>query len=185
MHACMHASCLASPALTSLALPATTSTTRHSRSTHATNQRATPQHIAHPTVVQRPATPATTTMPVDVVLGAGGNTGLAAVHRLLAVHGGAAGTTVRAVVRDPAKYADKLPSQPGLEVVAGDVCDEASLRTVLAGARGVVFAASGKGFWTPAEVDFEVRKKGERRLQVGALALRPGRGAACWRRRER
>lgn len=61
------------------------------------------------------------------------------------------------MVRDPAKYEGKFPSDPRLEVVAGDVTDRASLHAALRGARGVIFAASGTGYWTAKDVDYQVR----------------------------
>jgi uncharacterized protein YbjT (DUF2867 family) len=48
-------------------------------------------------------------MPVNVVFGAGGPTGLECVKRLLAVTTG----PVRAVVRDPATHGDKLRQAAG------------------------------------------------------------------------
>lgn len=93
-------------------------------------------------------------MPVNVVLGAGGGTGLECVKRLLQV-----GTEpVRAVVRDPSKYADVFPQDQRLEVVPGDVTDSNSVSKCLADAKGVVFAASGKGFWTASAVDDQVSR---------------------------
>lgn len=85
-----------------------------------------------------------------VVLGAGGRTGAECVAALEA-----ASKDVRAVVRTPSKYADSLGSRKGVELVAGDVSDPQSLRAALAGASGVIFAASGSGFWSAKGVDFE------------------------------
>lgn len=90
-------------------------------------------------------------MSVNVVLGAGGPTGAECVKRLLS----ATTAPVRAVVRDPSKYAAAFPQDPRLEVVAGDVTDEASLKKALEGAKGVIFAASGRGYWSAKEVDYE------------------------------
>lgn len=86
---------------------------------------------------------------VYVVLGAGGATGQECVKRLLAV----TTSQVRAVVRDPQKYEGQMPADARLQVVAGDVTDKASLTAALTGALGVVFAASGKGYWTADPVD--------------------------------
>jgi uncharacterized protein YbjT (DUF2867 family) len=79
------------------------------------------------------------------VLGAAGGTGREVVAALVAQ-----GDTARAVVRDPAKHAAAFAAPaftagPGLvEVVAGDVTDEASLAAALAGCDGgAVFAAQG------------------------------------------
>ncbi len=90
--------------------------------------------------------------PVNVVVGAGGATGFEAVQFLLKEPG-----TVRAVVRNPDKYKDKFPKSSSLEVVKADVTDAASLESVLKGASGVIFAASGSGYFSAKEVDCEVR----------------------------
>lgn len=87
----------------------------------------------------------------NIVIGAGGPTGHECVLRLLA----ATSTPVRAVVRDPSKYADKFPKDSKLEVVAGDVTNAASLEAALKGAKGVIFAASGKGYFSAPSVDFQ------------------------------
>jgi uncharacterized protein YbjT (DUF2867 family) len=93
-------------------------------------------------------------MPCNVVFGAGGPTGLECVKRLLEV----TNLPVRAVVRKPDAHADKLKAAAGnkatrLEVVAGDVTDPASLPPTLTDASGVIFAASGKGYWSAKSVD--------------------------------
>ncbi|PRW59141.1 nad-dependent epimerase dehydratase isoform B [Chlorella sorokiniana] len=85
-----------------------------------------------------------------VVLGAGGRTGAACVSRLEEL-----GKEVRAVVRDPAKYASTLGGKKGVELVAGDVADVQSLRGTLQGASGVIFAASGTGYWSAKGVDYQ------------------------------
>ena len=95
-------------------------------------------------------------MSVNVVIGAGGGTGLECVKRLLA----ATQEPVRAVVRDPARYADTIPKDERLEVVAGDVTSKESLQHCLAGAKGVIFAASGSGYRSAAEVDHKVGCRG-------------------------
>lgn len=59
-------------------------------------------------------------------------------------------------MRNPAKYADEFPPSERLEVVAGDVTDKSSLAAALAGAKGVIFAASGTGYWSAKAVDYEV-----------------------------
>lgn len=43
-----------------------------------------------------------------------------------------------------------------LEVVKGDVTDPSTLPAALTDAAGVIFAASGKGFWSAKPVDNEV-----------------------------
>ena len=90
---------------------------------------------------------------VNVVLGAGGPTGLECVKRLLS----ATSEPVRAVVRDPAKYQGTLPEDPKLEVVAGDVTNKESLIKCLEGAKGIIFAAAGKTYRSPKDVDHKVR----------------------------
>jgi uncharacterized protein YbjT (DUF2867 family) len=106
----------------------------------------------------------------NVVLGAGGPTGLECVKRLLA----ATSDPVRAVVRDPAKYADKFPTDKRLEVVKGDVTDPDSLKAAFQSAKGVIFAASGQGFWTAKPVDNDVRHQQRQqlmqKLSIAALA---------------
>jgi uncharacterized protein YbjT (DUF2867 family) len=53
--------------------------------------------------------------------------------------------SVRAVVRDPAKYASAFPE--GVTVVAGDVTVPASLGDAVRGARNVVFAAAASTYF--------------------------------------
>ncbi|KAG2500712.1 hypothetical protein HYH03_001477 [Edaphochlamys debaryana] len=89
--------------------------------------------------------------PANVVFGAAGATGLEVVKRLLEKES----LPTRAVCRDPAKLAGVLEPSPKLQVVKGDVTDPASLKEALKGARGVVFAASGRGYWSASEVDFQ------------------------------
>lgn len=90
----------------------------------------------------------------NVVIGAGGPTGLECVKRLLQ----ATDQPVRAVVRDVAKYAGKFPEDSGgrLQVVQGDVEKPESLGPALENADGVIFAASGRGYWSAAPVDRDV-----------------------------
>lgn len=54
-------------------------------------------------------------------------------------------------------FAGAASSSGQLEVVKGDVTDAASLRSALVGCKGVIFAASGKGYWSAKEVDCQVR----------------------------
>lgn len=63
-------------------------------------------------------------------------------------------------VRDPTKYADAFPSNPRLEVTQGDVTDIAACKRACSGAGGVIYAASGKGYWSPHAVDYEGVKVG-------------------------
>jgi uncharacterized protein YbjT (DUF2867 family) len=101
----------------------------------------------------------------NVVLGAGGPTGLEVVKRLLQV----TSDPVRAVVRNPDKHRDKFPDSDQLSVVAGDVSSVESLKGALRDAKGVVFAASGSGFWSASGVDYEgVKKTAEAAKEVGA-----------------
>ncbi|KAI8476283.1 MAG: hypothetical protein J3K34DRAFT_401798 [Monoraphidium minutum] len=90
-------------------------------------------------------------MSANVVLGAGGPTGAECVKRLLEV----TRDPVRAVVRDPSKYAEAFPKDARLQVVAGDVTDKTSLTKAFEGAKGVIFAASGRGYWSANAVDYE------------------------------
>ena len=90
-------------------------------------------------------------MPLVVVFGGAGGTGLAAVQRCIAL-----GHAVRAVVRSPEAHAGKLPS--GVELVAGDVTDAASVGAALRGAHAVVYAASCSSFLAADAVDHQARR---------------------------
>ena len=74
------------------------------------------------------------------MLGAGGPSG-----RLCVAEAVRRGMSVRAVVRDPAKYAAAFPA--GVEVVPGDVTAPQSLDPAVRGARNVVFAAAAASFF--------------------------------------
>lgn len=63
-------------------------------------------------------------------------------------------------VRDPTKYGNAFPSNPRLEVMQGDVTDVAACKRACSGAGGVIYAASGKGYWSPYAVDYEGVKVG-------------------------
>ena len=104
---------------------------------------------------------------VVVVLGAGGPTGRECVKRLLED-----GEQVKAVVRDPKKYEGAFPADRNLQVVPGDVTDASSLRTAFDGARGVIFAASGKTYFSASEVDQKVSAH-----TAGRGVVRPAPGA--------
>ncbi|DBA85082.1 hypothetical protein WJX79_008042 [Trebouxia sp. C0005] len=88
-----------------------------------------------------------------VVFGAGGGVGFECVQHMLSK-----GQRVRAVVRSPQKYADKFPKDPKLTIAQGDVTNLESVREVIKGAKGVIFAASGTTFWSAASVDFQGAK---------------------------
>ena len=65
-----------------------------------------------------------------------------------------AGKTVRAVVRNADAYKSAFSENNSrLQLVKGDVQDMDSLRSALEGVKGVVFAASGRGYWSAAAVD--------------------------------
>jgi hypothetical protein len=60
-------------------------------------------------------------------------------------------------VRSPDRYKEAFGGpNPNLDVVKGDVADIDSLRTVLAGGSGVIFAASAAAYKDPPLVDFMV-----------------------------
>ncbi|GFR47453.1 hypothetical protein Agub_g9178, partial [Astrephomene gubernaculifera] len=114
--------------------------------------------FAAPTMTDSP-------QPVNVVLGAAGRTGLECVKRLLEV----SDLPTRAVVRDPSKMQGILEPSAKLQIAKGDVTDPASLQEALRGARGVIFAVAGKGYWSPAEVDFKgVANVAQASQQAGA-----------------
>jgi hypothetical protein len=113
---------------------------KQSEPPRTTRQRATEHPVSYPREM------------VNVVIGAGGGTGLECVKRLLAV----TQDPVRAVVRDPSAYAAAFPDDPRLAVVAGDATSKESLVQCLAGAAGVIYAASGKGYRSAPDVDNKV-----------------------------
>lgn len=78
-------------------------------------------------------TDVTDTRPCPIlVTGATGNQGGAVVRRLLAD-----GTPVRALTRDPSQPDARRLAEQGVEVVAGDFRDQASVVCAMSGARGV------------------------------------------------
>ena len=89
-------------------------------------------------------------MTSTAVLGAAGPTGLECVKRLLDL-----GHPVVPVVRNPDKYNDTFPDDQNLQIRKGDVTDTASLQDVFAqtNAKRVIFAASGKGYFSAKDVD--------------------------------
>lgn len=88
------------------------------------------------------------------VIGAGGPTGLQCVKRLLEL-----GMPTVAVVRSPEKYAETFEKNEKLQIKQGDVQDVGSLKAVLQDTRvkHVIFAASGKTYWSAKDVDEQVR----------------------------
>ncbi len=92
-------------------------------------------------------------MSTTAVLGAAGPTGLECVKRLLEL-----GQSVVAVVRNPDKYKETFPSSKNLQVMTGDVTDRQSLEKVFeqTNAKRVIFAASGKTYFSAKDVDEQV-----------------------------
>lgn len=92
-------------------------------------------------------------MSATAVLGAAGPTGLECVKCLLEL-----GQPVVAVVRNPDKYTATFPSDKNLQIKKGDVTDIQGLQDVLANTKSkkVIFAASGKGYFSAKDVDEKV-----------------------------
>ncbi|KAL3160962.1 hypothetical protein ABBQ38_009354 [Trebouxia sp. C0009 RCD-2024] len=107
-----------------------------------------------------------------VVFGAGGGVGFECVQHLLGK-----GNSVRAVVRSPEKYKDKFPKSDLLTVAKGDVTDAASIKDMMQGAKGAIFAASGSTYWSASSVDFQGVEKvaeaatGKQRVVLCSSAL--------------
>ena len=80
------------------------------------------------------------------VIGAGGGCGKLACQQLAA-----AGTSVRAIVRNPDKYSGVFDD--AVDVRKGDVSDVGSLRTALEGTTHCLFAASAKRYFSAGAVD--------------------------------
>lgn len=111
-----------------------------------------------------------------LVTGATGNVGSAVVRELHE-----RGLPVRAFVRDTAKAAGMFGR--GVELVAGDFADAASVRRAMAGVAGV-FLSCGND---PRQVDYEIgvidaaREAGVRRLvKLSALGAEVGSAVAFW-----
>ena len=87
------------------------------------------------------------------MIGAGGPTGKECVKRLLEL-----GQPAVAVVRDPQKYKDAFSDDKNLTLLSGDVTDAASLKSAFKERRfkNVIFAASGKTYWSAKSVDEQV-----------------------------
>src|SRR3990170_2888497 len=77
------------------------------------------------------------------------------------------GDRVRALVRDPARAADL--SALGVEVVQGDLTDEASLRRALEGVDRLFHTAGLVGDWIDRRQAVEVNVEGTRRLLAAAV----------------
>ena len=84
---------------------------------------------------------------MDAVIGAGGPTGRECVNRLAQL-----GRPVKAVIRSPEKYKDAFTGS-GITIVKGDVESLNSLKEALAGVKNIIFAASGKGYFSARAVD--------------------------------
>ncbi len=63
--------------------------------------------------------------------------------------------------QNPEKLKALFGEHPNLSYAAGDVEDPAALKEALRNSRGVIFAASGKGYWSPAKVDNQARHKAQ------------------------
>ena len=86
-------------------------------------------------------------------MGAGGPTGLECVKRLAQL-----GRPVRAIVRSREKYKDDFAGLgSSVTTVKGDVTDPESLARAFDGVTGIIFAASGKSYWSARSVDELVR----------------------------
>jgi len=110
-------------------------------------------HLIPWRIHRRRTVPGVTARVMDAVIGAGGPTGLECVKRLAQL-----GRPVRAVVRNPDKYKDAFQNLGStVSVVKGDVEAPASLREALAGVQNIIFAASGKGYFSARAVDELVR----------------------------
>lgn len=92
-------------------------------------------------------------MASTAVIGAGGPTGKECVKRLLEL-----GQPAVAIVRDPESYKDAFGSNKNLTLLPGDVTDVASLKSAFkeGHAKKVIFAASGKTYWSAKSVDEQV-----------------------------
>jgi len=118
-------------------------------------------------------------MPQDsyVVFGAGGPTGYETV-KALAADPALKQATILAAVRDEKKYLDRFATPLAAEgagaavsLIQADVTDKASVEAALrkegTACKGVVFAASGSGYWSAAGVD----RDGVKNVAEAAAAL--------------
>ena len=92
-------------------------------------------------------------MAATAVIGAGGPTGCECVKRLLEL-----GEPAVAIVRDPQKYKNAFKNDKNLTLLSGDVTDAASLKSAFkeGHVKNVIFAASGKTYWSAKSVDEQV-----------------------------
>ena len=61
------------------------------------------------------------------------------------------------IAQDPEKLKVLFGEHSNLSYAAADVEDPDALKEALRGCRGVIFAAAGKGYWSAAKVDYQVR----------------------------
>ncbi len=89
-------------------------------------------------------------MASTAVIGAGGPTGKECVKIILEL-----GQPAVAIVRNPENYRDAFGYNKNLTLLPGDVTDVASLRTAFkeGHVKNVIFAASGKTYWSAKSVD--------------------------------
>lgn len=92
-------------------------------------------------------------MAATAVIGAGGPTGSECVKRLLEL-----GQPAVAIVRNPDKYKDSFASDKNLTFISGDVTNVSSLKSAFQErqVKKVIFAASGKTYWSAKSVDEQV-----------------------------
>ena len=109
----------------------------------------------------RPQSAAAKRRPVSLVTGGTGFVGNRLARALVD-----RGDTVRALVRDPAAAADL--SALGVELVQGDMTDEASLRLAVEGADRVFHTAGVVGDWLDRAQAVDVNVEGTRRLLAAA-----------------
>lgn len=71
--------------------------------------------------------------------------------------------------QDPEKLKALFGERPNLSYAAADVEDPAALKEALRGSRGVIFAASGKTYWSAAKVDYQARSRSQTAVQSYVL----------------
>lgn len=87
-----------------------------------------------------------------VVIGAGGGTGQKCVEKLLEQ-----GKSVKAVVRDTAKYGELWSQNEKLQLQSGDVTKPQTLESGLEGVKSIIFAVSASTYLGASSVDKEVK----------------------------